>query len=139
MPAGMPSHPNAIHVVILDSSGWTSDEDAELHGLEDWQETVGDIMDAIEARYPSFINVDEWHSNDNHILLANDLAEISVASDSGWTTVSLAPLRDSEWPELSDHWCRQISGNFQKLFDKMFPGHTYDKTSAWTCAVRKVA
>lgn len=133
MPAGMPSHPNAIHVVILDSSGWTPDED---YGLEGWQETVAWITDAIKERWKSFYDADEWDGDSNHILLENDHAQISVAEDCGWTTMSLVPRGGC--PELAEHWCHQIADNFQKLLDKMFPGTTYDRTSAWTCARRDV-
>ena len=120
---------DAIHVVyfpITIGSGCDEiDQDDSDFGYWEWDEFIDDLQEMITVAYPSFLRCDRWDGREEHRILENDLARIVVCEYMGLVSVSLvaADWYGSYLPclgGLADHWCRQISSNFQKLMDANF-------------------
>ena len=87
------------------------DSQFEWEYFEDW------LRETAAAAWPSLEPCDNtWLGREDHAILENAHAYIGVSEYCGLVSIWLAPKDNSEHPELSEHWCNQISAKFEKLF-----------------------
>jgi hypothetical protein len=86
---------------------------------DDWESFVEDLQNnVIPERYPSFIKCDRWSGREDHVIMENSRAEISVSEYCGCVAICLAPLRPGE--PLDDGWCARVASAFERHITKMF-------------------
>jgi len=135
MPRGVYCNSDAVLTVHIDSSVWSEPDDPDA--ADYWKACVDGTMLCIETRWPSFVKCDRWAGREEHVMLENDHAEIVVYEYCGMTSISLVPSNEHQ-PEIAEHWCNQIAPGLQEMIDRLFPNHTYNRTSEYTMSKRKV-
>jgi hypothetical protein len=95
-------------------------EDEEDSSYE-WENFVDYIREMLSNKYKSLSNVDRWVDREDHVILENSVAEISISEYCGGVAICLAP-RDTDNP-LHEGWCGQICQGFHKLLNKHFQGY----------------
>lgn len=94
------------------------------HPFEDadwgWTEFIEDLRDnVLRPRYPSLRPCDRWSGREDHVILASERFEISVAEYNGIVAVCLAP-RDADNP-LDLRLVTRMAAGFRALLTKAFP------------------
>jgi len=116
-------HSNAAKVVFL------HDVLSEGAGNWEWDEFIDDLKGVIRERYPSFEDADRWAGREDHVILENSAAEISVAEYCGLISVSLAPREASDYDydydgesirAWNENWTNLIANNFHDHLAKRF-------------------
>lgn len=76
---------------------------------DDWEDLLLAIRATLKLRYGSLFTCDRWAGREEHIILENDLAEITICEYGGLVSLSLSPKTDyADHPELANHWCDQV-------------------------------
>lgn len=130
MGRGVERHPYAVAEVFFDVS-WMGESDTGEYDLDEaswqWDDFVGDVMEALQNRFKSFTRVDPntrgttvchdgWPMQETRALLRNEHAVVCVAEYCGLAVVSLVPREDvsRETENLAGAWCGQIERGFRK-------------------------
>lgn len=95
-------------------------EDAYDSSYE-WENFVDCIKEMLSNKYKSLSNADRWVGRENHVILENSVAEISISEYCGGVAICLAP-RDTDNP-LHEGWCGRIYKGFHELLNKHFQGY----------------
>ena len=94
-----------------------------LHlGFEDefgFDNFLEDVAEVLKSKYPSLSNADRWADREDHVILENGRAEVSVSEYCGLVAVCLAPL-DPDDP-LDNGWADLVSDGFSRLLAKSYP------------------
>ena len=87
---------------------------------EDWQfdDFLECVQENLEDKYPSLRRCDRWAGREDHVVLENNRAEVSVSEYCGLVAVCLAP-RDPDDP-LDQGWTWQCKTGFKKHLEKAF-------------------
>ena len=141
MSRSVSTHPNSVEDVFLHGitfevsffglPGYTPGDDDDLPSPDyfEWAEYINDLREVIRERYPSFENADRWCNyphGENHVVLENGAAEVSVAEYNGLISVSLAPKEGDDTHGYAFEtarcatWTSRISRNFVKHLHKRF-------------------
>ena len=107
------THRHAIATVYLDTPYDHEDEDGFRFFLEDLAEVLKD-------KYPSLDDCDRWQDREDHVILENRRAEVSVSEYCGLVAVCLAPLDD--YNPLDHGWCDRIASGFRRLLVEAYKG-----------------
>jgi len=91
----------------------------EFIARENWDWAVESLTDNLQQQYPSLYDCDKWLGREDHAILANDLAYVTVSEYCGLVAVCLVPRDDdynySDRTEgLSEQWCRRVEAGFRK-------------------------
>ncbi|MEC5129017.1 hypothetical protein VSU19_19810 [Verrucomicrobiales bacterium BCK34] len=129
-------HPSAIEVIYLHGITFESDisypDDFDFQTDEgpafdylDFSDFLDDLQETAQGRYPSFHPCDRWVGREDHVILENGAAEVSVAEYGGLISISLAPKDGSDWDydretARNANWTGRISTNFRKLLRRRF-------------------
>lgn len=139
MARSVSTHPASVedvhlHGIIFDSDiVYPPDYDFEaetepLSHYFDWDEFLDDLKGVVKERYPSFDDADRWEGHENHVILENGAAEVSVANYCGLIAVSLAP-KDGDFYDEGGYdfsttrnatWTGRIASNFGAHLRKRF-------------------
>jgi len=90
-----------------------------------WDDFIKDIQCLLSHRYPSFSECDRWQDREDHIILENKRAEVSVSEYCALVAVCLAP-RDPSNP-LDQGWCEGVSTSFHDTLLKAYPSSALRK------------
>ena len=91
-----------------------------------WDDCVSNLGSSLTARYPSFEKCDTWLGREDHGILSNRHATVTVSEYCGLVAVCIVPIphgyhsSDSRSPAL--HWCEQIEPGFRKVVGEVFGG-----------------
>ena len=91
----------------------------------EWDYFIEDIRCILKGKYKSLYDVDRWVDREDHVILENEIAEISVSEYCGLVAICLAPRNDPrvyEFEPLCESWCRQICKGFNDILNKSFDG-----------------
>ena len=116
MSRSVSTHPNAVSTVYLYPE---IEEDG-------WGDFIQDLQDnVLIPRFPSLRHCDRWVGRENHVILENDHAEVSVSEYNGLVSVCLAPRLDRyDFPgagQLADQWTGRVSDGFRQCLHRAFP------------------
>lgn len=140
-------HKNSVQNVFLhgisfgeniDYSDFDSeDEDVEEPSYDyfNFSEFIDDLRGVIQSRYPSFSDIDSWSHREDHEILENSHALVSVSEYCGLISVSLAfneNSYESGKDTLAQNWCGQVADNFQKIVEKAFPEKALRKLGSFS-------
>lgn len=109
MARSVSTHQHAIETVYLDGAEYT----------EDFEFFIEDLQRLIRGHYLSFSPCDHWQGQENHIILRNKRAEVSVSEYCGIVAVCLAPLDPNH--SFDRKWCHQTASNFRKILHNGYP------------------
>jgi|GEM_PF-1341028 len=144
-------HSNAYETVYLHGISFTWDQEQEPE--DDSEENSEDdsfsffefsdfleyLVTVIQFRYPSFEVADRWEGRENHVVLENGSAEISVAEYNGLISICLAPREPSDCSEnhamdysRNKNWTRMICDNFKKELHKAFHKQALNSTGTFS-------
>lgn len=127
-------HPSAVEVVFLhgilfESSCYDLQEgetecEPAWHYF-DWGDFIEDLKGVIGERYPSFGTCDRWAGREDHVILENEAAEVSVAEYCGLISVSFAPKEGADWDyhqvtARNANWTGRIADNFREHLHSRF-------------------
>lgn len=87
----------------------------------EWDNFVGCIQDILSTKYKSLRDADRWVDREDHVILENYVAEISISEYCGGVAICLAP-RDTDNP-LHEGWCGQVYKGFHEILNKYFQGY----------------
>jgi hypothetical protein len=97
-----------------------------LHGVVsddaeswEWSDFICDLQAVLSCKFKSFSDCDRWEGRENHVILENARAEVSVAEYCGLVSVCLAP-RDPD-NALDGGWCSGVAASFRKTLHKAYP------------------
>jgi hypothetical protein len=105
-------HPNTVSTVYLYPE---IDEDG-------WDDFIQDLRDnVLIPRFPSLRHCDRWAGREDHVILENTHAEVSVSEYNGLVAVCLAPCSDGgrETP-LGTAWTHQVADRFRDCVQGAF-------------------
>lgn len=93
----------------------------------DWYTFKGDLVSNLQADFKSLTECDRWDSNEVHIFLENELAEIGLAEYNGLVSLSIRakdfePWYDGDKSGLAQRWLEQIAPKFAKYGDLVKQG-----------------
>lgn len=109
MSRSVSTHRHAVATVFL------------YHDCEEaWQfdDFLEAIRESLEDKYPSLRRCNRWAGREDHVILENDRAEVSVSEYCGLVAVCLAP-RDPDNP-LDQGWTWQCKARFEKHLKRTF-------------------
>jgi len=98
----------------------------------DWEMFVEDIRFIATSLWPSLDETDEWVGREDHALLENQHCYIGVSEYCGLIAIWLQVKEDmnNDHPELSRHWCGQISKRFVETFGELRKVGTFSNGEA---------
>jgi len=111
------THRNA-YTTFFTTFDYDDDEDYSQYA---WDSFVNCVRDILSKKYKSLQNADRWVDREDHIILENSVAEISISEYCGGVAICLAP-RDTDNP-LHEGWCGQIYKGFHDILNKCFQGY----------------
>lgn len=76
----------------------------------EWDNAIDDLQCAAMAKYPSLRKADRWLGNENHIILENSRAFITVSEYCG--LVAIAVMANDECNALDQRWASQVKVEF---------------------------
>lgn len=139
MARSVSTHPDSVEDIYLHGIIFDSDvdynEDGEPEAECDYfefDEFLDDIESVVCEKYPSFNRCSRWLNyphGENHVILENGAAEISIAEYCGLYAISLAPKECDSYYEDNPGfvtarnavWTGRIATNFRKHLEKRFP------------------
>jgi len=114
MSRSVSTHSDAVSIVYLNPE----------QGEDDWPCFIDDLKQILVARFPSLSPADRWAGNEDHVILDNCHAEVSVSEYCGLVAVCLAPrLGRYDYPsvgQLAEHWTNQVSAKFSETLEKAY-------------------
>lgn len=129
-------HPSAVEVIYLHGITFECDlcypEDFDFESDErplfdylDFANFLDELRETVQGRYPSFQPCNRWLGREDHIVLENGAAEVSVAEYCGLISLSLASKDGGDWDydretARNANWTGRISGNFSKLLRRRY-------------------
>lgn len=130
------THPSAVGTVYLHNIVFEDDipydpdnenDDEPRYDYFDWSEFEEDIKNVVNERYPSFESCDRWAGREDHVILENACAEISVSSYCGLFAICIAPKDGSDWDYDAEtvrnaNWTGRIAHHFEAHLEKRFAG-----------------
>lgn len=91
----------------------------------EWNNFVSEIRYILKNKFKSLYKTDRWVGREDHVILENEIAEISISEYCGLVAICLAPRDDPRelgFQPLCENWCYQISNNFHKILGEAFDG-----------------
>lgn len=115
MSRSVSTHPNALATVYLYPFLYAGVDDYYTQFFEE-------LLEIIRRRFPSFRPCDRWVGRENHVVLQNAHAEVSVAEYNGLVSVCLAACDDHSeaFAALSAHWAASASRTFRNHLHRCF-------------------
>lgn len=115
--------------VEYDNKPWlcpdNPEEDGEHEGHDyDSDNFTNDLewfTEWMKEKYPSLWTTDRWVGNEIHVVLENNLVEVSVSEYCGIVALCIAPLRhldeyNPNFTGLATNWINRISDDFTTTF-----------------------
>lgn len=121
------THRHAVETIYLHGVVSESDESEESYR---WDVFIEDIQIILSERYPSFSQCDRWQDREDHVILENRRAEVSVSEYCGLVAVCLAPLDPSH--PLDQGWCERTSKSFRDTLHKAYPSAALQKLGSFS-------
>ena len=121
MSRSVSTHINAVATVYLHPE-FEDDVDREYEWecfIEDLQNVITGVSGVKGSSYPSMSPCNRWSGREDHVILENGRAEVSVSEYCGLVSVCLAP-RNVDDP-LDEGWCGGVASNFKKLLHTAYP------------------
>jgi hypothetical protein len=91
-----------------------------------WEDFVDYLRGTIISHYPSFHNADRWADREDHIILENHFAVVTVSEYCGLAAVCIGPDEYNKWP-WAEARCRQVAVKFIALLQKSFGSDALQK------------
>ena len=129
-------HPAAVEVVYLrgiifesdiiypEGHDFDSDEQPQYDYL-DFSEFLDELKKVLHKSFSSLRHCDRWIGNENHVILENGPAEVSVAEYCGLISVSLAPKdgSDEDYDQETGRnaiWSGRVANHFRECLHKRY-------------------
>ena len=113
------------------ASDATSVSYVDVSYMEDeweWDDFIASLKEAVQSKYKSFDDEDQWVGRELHSVLSNQHAQVIVSEYCGLASISLAPVEldgygeDASLQNIANAWCELVADNFDKLITKTFGG-----------------
>jgi hypothetical protein len=88
----------------------------------EYQGFIDDLRGILPAAYPSLDGADGWLDREDHIILENGHARVTVSEYCGLVAVALVPKTCTDRPEIAKAWCRQVADGFKQALNRAYPG-----------------
>ena len=95
-----------------------------LHDVFDYF-FLEDLRNILTERYPSFEECDRWQDREDHVILENKRAEVSVSAYCDLVAVCLAPL--DPYNPLDHAWCDRVAKGFRSTLHKAYPSSALNR------------
>lgn len=96
-----------------------------------WDSFVEDLQQNVIAdRFPSFSECDRWMDREDHVIMENAHAEVSVSEYCGLVAVCLAP-RDPD-DAFAVAWTENFASSFHAHVTKMFKSSALTKVGTFS-------
>ena len=117
------STPSGAAVVVFAAMDTTASHDEQgqydEEGMQfEWDNCIDNLRDSLTARYPSLSKCDRWLGREDHGILSNRHATVTVSEYCGLVAVCLVPTDEP----MAGHWCEQIEPGFRKVVGEVFGG-----------------
>ena len=116
------STPSAARVVVYAHIPYEEDEDLSRIN---WDDDMANLKGALQAAFPLLGEADCWLGNEDHVILKNRLAAVTVSEYCGIVAVCLVPYmyeygcRVDDAP-LSVQCIKNAEGRFRKVVAEVF-------------------
>jgi len=116
------STPTAAEVIAY--AHIDSDGDADLD-QRNWDDDMVNLGDTLRAAFPSLRKADRWLSNEDHVILENQLAAVTVSEYCGLVAVCLVPDKYEYGCQVNDaplsvQWIENVEARFRRIVAQVF-------------------
>ncbi len=98
----------------------------EFEEQYEWDEFLDDLRSIVREKYPSFQDYDRWIGREDHAILENGHACITVSSYCGVVAICLVPAEypQTDTPELARAWCEQVEASWEAYVESRYHDET---------------
>lgn len=102
------SYANGSLIVAYATVEW------EYDSTDEWDYFIDTTTERALDLWPSFVGCNKWLGREDHAILENGLGYIGVSCYGSLVSIWFAPK--DEYPDLSEHFAKQIEPKFQTSF-----------------------
>ena len=88
-----------------------------------WDDDMANLSSTLCDAFPSLRECDRWLGDEDHVILENRHAAVSVSEYCGLVAVCLVPEARSEYessPMIARRWCAQVEARFRRIVADVF-------------------